>query len=758
MSRRLQQTGFDRSSYERPNQDWVCGHTGKPCALGPDARGECHTTHECVPAREGDRWRCARSSPFGGPCEQGPLPDGTCCNAVAPCQPQRSIRARRGRTVRIAVAITLGVLGVALGGSGALDFVAPGPVTRHHGTIDQECARCHAAGEGGLAHWIGMAIAREDRVSDSERCLACHDLGPQSTLPHSVPAPRLAAATERLADQAGESDAPLRLTLASLGPARSVRAGAELPCAVCHQEHGGSEAELTRLSNDQCQVCHTLQFDRFERDHPPLGDYPYGRRTRIRFDHAMHIEELFDGDIDCVTCHAPEATGRTMDVNPFAVSCAGSCHDHVDHVRSVGPSGIPFLNLPDIDASGLRRSGVDPGQWPAITRPRNPSPFIHFLLAADERLPARDRATVASLGRDLRNAASQAHDQREAVGRWVWSYKRLLLELKRDGQPAVASRVLSPALLDGNLGEAERANLTRGLDHALVGNAIDDWFPDLAREVAIFDRITRDLDDLSLMTRSHWRSLQEGLRDLARQRSGSRRPSAGSEKGMADWVRDGGWYRNGSDASIRYRSTGHADAFLRTWFDVAGAFPNPDASSIDTAETARGLFDGLRSENTTGSCTLCHSIDEDIASVGEPVASLAVAWEPYRPDPSERRATEFRHLPHFSLDQGGRCDSCHRIREDSSEAFELAYAEGAQAHGHTLNFDPIALETCGSCHTREGAGDDCVACHNYHLGQTAPVHVTVARRPSLPMPGAPEAAGESEIEQTSDEESPAEDS
>ena len=65
--------GFKESRYERPNRDWVCGWAaeGRPCALGPDARGRCVATHECAPLRSGDRWQCTRGAPFGGPCDDG---------------------------------------------------------------------------------------------------------------------------------------------------------------------------------------------------------------------------------------------------------------------------------------------------------------------------------------------------------------------------------------------------------------------------------------------------------------------------------------------------------------------------------------------------------------------------------------------------------------------------------------------------------------------------------------------------------------
>ena len=94
---KLQQFGFQESQYERPNQPWTCGRLceGRPCHIGPDAKGHCLATAECHPAKKGDRYHCTRPQSQGGLCKEGPLPDGSCCHPVPPCQPVRSVRSRR---------------------------------------------------------------------------------------------------------------------------------------------------------------------------------------------------------------------------------------------------------------------------------------------------------------------------------------------------------------------------------------------------------------------------------------------------------------------------------------------------------------------------------------------------------------------------------------------------------------------------------------------------------------------------------------
>ena len=78
MSRQLQEYAFNKSQYERPTLNWVCGWAseGKACHFGPDEKGRCFATFECTPIRKGDRWFCTRPEGFGGICSEDPLPDG----------------------------------------------------------------------------------------------------------------------------------------------------------------------------------------------------------------------------------------------------------------------------------------------------------------------------------------------------------------------------------------------------------------------------------------------------------------------------------------------------------------------------------------------------------------------------------------------------------------------------------------------------------------------------------------------------------
>ena len=121
MTDRLQAFDYRRSPYERPNQKWVCGRLaeGAPCHIGPDGRGHCRADFACRPAKVDDRWRCARSELAGGKCEQGPLPDGTCCVAIPSCRPRLSWRGRRGAIARWVAAVTVGAVLTIMSGAAA---------------------------------------------------------------------------------------------------------------------------------------------------------------------------------------------------------------------------------------------------------------------------------------------------------------------------------------------------------------------------------------------------------------------------------------------------------------------------------------------------------------------------------------------------------------------------------------------------------------------------------------------------------------
>ncbi len=442
MTIRLQQTGYRESRYERPNQTWVCGWAadGRPCRLGPDGRGRCPARAEahCTPHRDGDRYRCMRPEAFGGPCERGPLPDGSCCGPEpehAVCRPRLSIRARRGR---LNVAVLVGAIGAVLvlfAGPWRLEVISPGELTSVHMAVETPpdaangCAVCHTAAEHGPLAWISGAMGDHGSMAESGKCLGCHfaqdTARAHAFSVHGVPGDVLGAAS---------------------GP---------VACATCHREHRGRSHDLAFMDDAQCQACHQDQFKSFSWGHPEFrSDQRHG--TGIAFDHASHQEHFGERPFACLGCHEPDTGGRSMVLRPFETSCVG-CHyggssDH--HGDQIAKMGVGFvIQLPGVEFE------TDDVAWPEdLDFEVELPPLMRLLLAGDdeavELLIALDDAEIVDeLDEDDKIALTSA-------------IKRLVTELLYgDPQPRIA-RALglpathpTPAALADDLSWATRAVL-----------------------------------------------------------------------------------------------------------------------------------------------------------------------------------------------------------------------------------------------------------------------------------------------------------
>src|SRR5439155_18058896 len=142
-----------------------------------------------------------------------------------------------------------------------------------------------------------------------------HDPGPNSFAPHNVDSTTLGKLTQKARQAAASAVKPASFVLSSMIVKPTVDSH-ELSCQSCHTEHHGKQADLTRLSDRQCQSCHSLQFSSFSKGHPPFHNYPFKRRTRIIFDHLDHIETQFREEkfaskapTACTDCHLPAKNG-----------------------------------------------------------------------------------------------------------------------------------------------------------------------------------------------------------------------------------------------------------------------------------------------------------------------------------------------------------------------------------------------------------------------------------------------------------------
>lgn len=488
MIRLLQSFDFRKSPYSRPNQTWVCGRAaeGAPCRLGPDNRGRCRATGECMPRQDGARWTCTRPQSAGGPCAEGPRPDGSCAHQIPPCQPVRSVRAKRGLAARWAATVAVGLVVLALHGSDTPEWLSPGPLTAHHAEIG-DCATCHENFDGGPADWVRAAFAGvpDAHAGDSRQCLTCHDMGEKAFAPHGADAQRLARSTKAQQARLATNVRPVDLNLAGRMFTEPDENGEGTACATCHNEHQGASASLTAMSDGACQSCHTLKFASLSSGHPPFGAYPYDRRTGINFDHVRHIRKHFkQADADtapeqCVDCHGTGNPGRLMQTASFEESCA-SCHTgDVRGTNAAGAAGIPVIAVPGLDLMSLREAGAGIGAWPELADGEL-TPFMRVLLA-NGPVSREDLKRFRELDPlDLREASAEDIRAVEAV---AWGVKTLIHDLLADG-PAALRPALSDAL-GGEVAPAVASRMLAGLPLETVRAAQAAWFPDLAREMAL---------------------------------------------------------------------------------------------------------------------------------------------------------------------------------------------------------------------------------------------------------------------------------
>ena len=175
------------------------------------------------------------------------------------------------------------------------------------------------------------------------------------------------------------------------------------------------------------------------------------------------------------------------------------------------------------------------------------------------------------------------------------------------------------------------------------------------------------------------------------------------------WARSGGWYWE--EQILYYRPVGHADKFVQSWVDAVTGSPTVPAARI---------FADLAGENAVGSCSKCHSIDEDHGDETadqEPRESYRMNWMGRQAELNTKTFTRFSHQTHADLLSETGCATCHQLDADADYA--QAY-EGHDPKDFDSNFTPMDINTCAACHTPSNAGDGCFLCHNYHIGSFPP--------------------------------------
>ena len=716
MRRLLQSIIHNRKLYDRPQDDWVCGRAaeGCPCVFGPGSKGECRATSQCLPAKKGDRWVCTRAISLGGACECGPQPDGTCGCPVPPCTPLQNLRAQRRQLSWLATTLAAGVVVLVLWGWARTTLSSPGPLTAQHTMSAQRCADCHVESAG-----IPLTAAQHAhrQQEHNKRCLECHDLGEHSNSPHGATDAQLLDLARGM--KAGDTPPPLVQRVAN---ALASGGKDELACATCHREHHGREADLKRMSDQQCQVCHQAPFASFTTGHPEFTDYPATRRTRLQFDHVSHWQKHFadprmaaSAPKSCAECHEPASDGRKMLVRNFVQTCA-QCHaGQIEGEGQTGAKGLVFLRLPEIDVASLEAAGEPVGEWPDYCE-GGITPFMRWMLEGDEAA----RKAMADLGTvKLADLSRATPAQKMAAARLVWSMKGLLADLITQGQQVMMRRLDPYAPAQGSTRHTGKFSA----DSLQAAQQI--WLPNLLAEVAAHRHGDKPSPRPARFRAPAAKPAVPGpaaaatvpdsddllATEVTAAPPAAPRPVAPPMLEYDDAearVAEGGWYRRDETYTLYYRPSGHADEFLTAWLET---------SASDTQPAAQAIFTQLSSPQAPGACMKCHTVDR----IGE---TNLVNWLTSRSQPHKRPFTSFKHAAHFSLMGVQGCSTCHVL--DAKADYAGAFGANRDITLFHSNFAPLTKDSCVACHQPALAGASCQQCHNYHTGELTGLHLRAA--------------------------------
>jgi len=715
MNRWLQPFSFKKSFYERPNQKWICGRAcqGQGCLTGPDAHGHCGAGPECRPLRKGDRWFCTRTEAHGGPCADGPAPDGSCRCVIPKCNPVRSLRSWRGLIVLWVTGLSLAGLLFAFGTSFGVRFFSPGPLSFAHASVGSKCSDCHAGVGNDPLAWLTSAAKTASVRSDSHMCLQCHNVGLKPFQPHSLPPNDLALISSHVITNASFGASPPGLKVARLVAGPVLGHGDELVCATCHQEHHGNQYDLRKLSNQQCQSCHARQFKSFANGHPDFVTYPFERRTRIIFDHAAHFSRHFLDPAQaslaprtCVDCHQTDVNGNTMGLKPFEVICA-ACHR--DQIKGKGAvsAGLAIISLPHFD-DRVMTGKYAIGEWPEDADQKM-TPFMRLLLSSD---PGLRHALQQLAGTDLGNLPADDTNKLAAAQQLAWGIKGLIYDLGRLGQDELSRRL--ELALGHPITVEQREGVTAFLNAEVMRSAFQSSFPHLQSEMLGYRK-----------QQNPAKSTLVPSPDLA--------PPPPDQQALPDaWVSNGGWYTTDGSFGLFYRPRGHADRFLKSWLEITLA----DDRGV-APEAAGAVFDQLSSTSGVGYCAKCHSVDHQ--------PKRLVNWRGEQPDANLHPFNRFSHSAHLSLINNLGCFTCHPLKIGQPENYYMDAFQPGQydAAKFNSNFQVINKAICANCHKPGKVQDDCLLCHNYHVGTFRAViangRIHAQLHPAAPAnPGEPE--------------------
>jgi hypothetical protein len=684
----------------------------------------------------------------------------------------------RGVVVTVCIAATLGLVLLGLFGPYRLALLNPGPLSSAHaqamnqGTTADTCVACHDAAEADPLSWLLIASGRVHEVSAGQatRCLACHAQTMNRELaltPHNVPVEALHAATRRISAESHGLDDVLRVKRTS---------SETIGCATCHKEHLSGHANLTDLTEQQCQACHVQAFESFEQGHPEFRRTLPSRRSHIAFDHVSHASKHFAGKqrtFVCTDCHESDARRDVMRLKGFGQSCA-QCH--TAPIEAATLEGLVAFQFPTIDVARLESGGHPVGDWPPQAQgdfDGELPPLVRTLLLADDRVAAAQER----LGMDFDFSKVEPHDDLRSVAELVWAYKRLLNDLANDSEGTLRARLTAGEIQNEAYPLVQQ--VARQIPPALFREARRRWLPNLEAELqehapgaplaetdnAILPQVRMDQGDLlaenplagnKKLVRSGdvpgitWWTKADQIspspQPIAQPAPSpsSIAPKAGDSELLAENpLSKRQSPRNVVDvptAALPTAQPEHKDepkteatvpavgdplamASEGTWFLDEATLSVRYRTRGHADELLRVLIDvaAARTSHHVPRQSLLPMVLEAMAakscaschSIDTHGDGYAVNWQVQYRETARRHFTEFSHRPHLAQPSLAGCVECHRLNERSDV---LSNFETTDPMIHAHDFQPLGKANCAACHQRAETGGRCTLCHSYHVG------------------------------------------
>ncbi len=585
----------------------------------------------------------------------------------------------------------------------------PGELATPHAQIlsgklaSERCSTCHPQALTSIPGWFSKEIEGHHGVSQTDRCLDCHHATidrPLATLAHNLPLSTrssLRKVSSRPADQSWHDLLP--------SPAIDQE---NIQCNACHREHGGSDNDLSAVTDAQCQTCHADRFGSFATSHPDWDQWPYGRGRNISFDHASHVNKHFPatkrGDsvsqFQCADCHHRTSDNELTRVTTYERGCK-SCHDQGLKVRA--SEGVELFALPTLPSDSVERVG----RWPTAATgffDGQIAPITELLFRANAKTEWSIRQVPQ---RDFSRIDGDESTAVKAAEQIAKAYVELLDRITNDGQVAIADQIVSTGVT-----HSSAAAFVQSLPTQLIADAYRDWFSDpntsssfgSVEDGPFRPPVVSKPDDDLLIDQSENESLLTSDDELLAENdllsaadsslsTIDNSPETQPRFDPAKMLPIGGWYRDDLRLAIRYRGGGHADPVLKSVIDMISQMPVSDPARERLLKT-----------ESISACVSCHA----------GVVTATGSWKSETLIGRKREFTKFTHSPHLNISQLADCVHCHQIETSESEAANIRTAKFGGA-GIPCDFAPLSRQVCAGCHTPHAAGDACIKCHRYHI-------------------------------------------